>query len=305
MRAFLERLPLPAGCVSLGMIGLGMLLRPYGKAFLCLFGLAALILLLLVWAKLCIPEEREKAFHDLVMLGLVAGSAMSCMMLSAQAKAEFGIGWAVFPWYFGVLLHLFVIGVFSIKLVKEHPAAKTVRGAWLLVYVGIAAAAITAPAFSAELIGRILLVPAAAGAVILLPLVYKAQRLNPEMPEGQQPLFCISAAPVSIWLAGYLRSSISASKTEALILALFALVFYIPALLHCLKYIKGRFYPSFAAFTFPFVINASALKQTSALLEPSGFTAVLFNVLITAETVIAALLCVYVLYRYIKLMCSR
>ena len=45
-----------------------------------------------------------------------------------------------------------------------------------------------------------------------------------------------------------------------------ATVIYVIALVKAIGYLKLKFYPSYAAFTFPFVITAIATKQTMACL---------------------------------------
>ena len=296
LTAFLRRLPIPAGCVALGLIGLGTLLRPYGLSWLLLFGGLAALLLLLVIAKLCLPGEAKKACGDLTGLSLLAGSSMALMLLAAQGKTALALPGAGLLWGLGLLAHLLLLAAFSRAPIKSRPGLHAVRGCWLLVYVGIAAAAISAPAFSMQTLGRILLIPAALGALVLLPLVYAADRNAADMPPAQRPLFCISAAPVSIWLVGWLSVTASPPKALTAVLTILSVLLYVPALLRCGKGLRGPFYPSYAAYTFPFIISATALKRGFAVLGLGG----LWQLLPGLETAVAAALCCWVLLRYAR-----
>ena len=287
MTAFLRRLPVPAGCVALGLIGLGTLLGSISPLFLHVFGILSILLQIAVLLKLFLPGTLKAVCSDTVMFSTLSGTSMALMLTAAQLKKAVSFPGAVWIWYFGLCLHLLILLLFSCRLLQERR---------LLVYVGIAAAAISSPAFGTEKLGLILLLPAAIGAVVLLPLIYRADLQPGNVPPGQKPLFCITAAPVSIWLAGYLSASSSPSRTLASGLLLLAQLLYLPALIRCIRSLRKAFNPAWAAFTFPFVISASSLKQASALLRPP-FAAVL---LLRAECMIALILCIYVLYQYLR-----
>ena len=256
--------------------------------FLHVFGILSILLQIAVLLKLFLPGTLKAICSDTVTFSTLSGTSMALMLTAAQLKKAVSFPGAVWIWYLGLCLHLLILLLFSCRLLQERPGFSGVRGSWLLVYVGIAAAAISAPAFGTEKLGLFLLLPAAIGAVILLPLIYRADLQPGNVPPGQKPLFCITAAPVSIWLAGYLSASSSPSRTLASGLLLLAH--------RCIRSLRRPFSPAWAAFTFPFVISASSLKQASALLSPP-FAAVL---LLRAECMIALILCIYVLYQYLR-----
>ena len=70
---------------------------------------------------------------------------------------------------------------------------------------------------------------------------------------------------------------------------------YIFALYKLISYRNLDFYPSFAAFTFPFVISALATK---GIINTLGLN--YLNPILSIQTVIATVLVVYVLYRYVE-----
>jgi len=66
-------------------------------------------------------------------------------------------------------------------------------------------------------------------------------------------------------------------------------------LVKVVEYRNLEFYPSFSAFTFPFVITAIASKEVSLI-----FNNAIFGVIIPIQTIIASILVIYVLYCYLK-----
>ena len=62
-----------------------------------------------------------------------------------------------------------------------------------------------------------------------------------------------------------------------------------------------KFYPSYAAFTFPFVITAIALRQTVIYLNQINIAVPqILNYLVIIETILATAIVLYVFIRYLK-----
>ena len=296
MKSFLTKLPVSFGCVALGFISLGALSGSTRLFFLVLFGGISVLFQLAVIAKLLLPVERKKIPDDSISFSSLAGTTMAAMLTAAQIKKHTLLPGAEALWIAAVVCHLLIMIFFSRRYLFSRSSLDEVRGSWLLVYVGIAAAAISAPAFSEEKIGTVSLVLAAIGAFYILPLVYRTDLLLEKVPQKQKPLFCISAAPVSIWLSGYLASGAPCLKPLVMFLLLASQLLYIPALIRCVKTIRDPFTPAFAAFTFPFVITASSLKQASAFVGLADE----MSILVGAETAVAVFLCVLTAARFLR-----
>ena len=146
MTAFLRRLPVPAGCVALGLIGLGTLLGSISPLFLHVFGILSILLQIAVLLKLFLPGTLKAICSDTVTFSTLSGTSMALMLTAAQLKKAVSFPGAVWIWYLGLCLHLLILLLFSCRLLQERPGFSGARGSWLLVYVGIAAAAISAPA---------------------------------------------------------------------------------------------------------------------------------------------------------------
>lgn len=106
------------------------------------------------------------------------------------------------------------------------------------------------------------------------------------------------AAVTSLCIAGYVQSVTPRSKTFLLAMLAVATVLYIFALVKAVGYLKLKFYPSYAAFTFPFVISAIATKQTMACLVNMGSPIPVLQYVVLVETIIAVAFVVYTFVRF-------
>ena len=135
---------------------------------------------------------------------------------------------------------------------------------------------------------------------MILLAVVTARYVKLPVADSAKPLFCIYTAPMSLCLAGYLTTAAQPSLAFAAVLAAAAQVLYVIVLTQLPKLLRLPFYPSYAAFTFPFVITAIALQKFLALLSAAGFAApAALSWLLAAETVVACIMVGYALARYL------
>ena len=165
--------------------------------------------------------------------------------------------------------------------------------------MGIAVAAITAPAYEKPAVGSAAFWFGFVTLIILLVLVTYRYLNFKEIPEPARALVCIYAAPTSLCIAGYVQSVTPKSKGFLLGMFVAATLLYLFALVKAVSFLKLPFYPSMAAFTFPFVISAIAAKQTMACLANMGSPVPALRIIVLAETVIAVL---FVVYTYVRFM---
>ena len=114
----------------------------------------------------------------------------------------------------------------------------------------------------------------------------------PVKMDPPKPLFCIFTAPAALCLAGYIQSV--APKSAAMVIGMLVLA----SALYIMVLVKLPGYPSYAAFTFPFVITAIATKQSMACLTKMGMAVAWLSPVVLVETIIAAVLVIYALVRY-------
>lgn len=298
MKEMIKKVPVPLCGVMLGFAALGNLLQSYGEGIRYVCGIFAAFLLVLVLLKLILfPQMIKEDMNNPIMASVSGTFSMALMLLSTYVKPFIG-GAAKYIWYFAILLHIVLIIYFTAKFVLKLQMPK-VFASYYIVYVGIAVAAVTAPAYEQTGIGTIAFWFGFVTLIALLILVTIRYTKFPEVPEPAQPLICIYAAPTSLCIAGYVQSVTPKSKTFLLAMLAVATVLYVFALVKAIGYLKLKFYPSYAAFTFPFVISAIATKQTMACLAKMESPMPVLQYVVLIETIIAV---AFVLYTFIRFM---
>lgn len=299
MKDTIKKVPVPLCGVMLGFAALGNLLQSYGEGIRSVCGIVAAFLLVLILLKLIMfPQMIKEDMNNPIMASVAGTFPMALMLLSTYVKPFIGPG-AMYLWYFAIILHIVLIVYFTIKFILKLQLPK-VFASYYIVYVGIAVAAVTAPAYEETGIGTAAFWFGFVTLVALLVLVTIRYVKCPNVPEPAQPLICIYAAPTSLCIAGYVQSVTPKSKTFLLAMLAVATVIYLFALVKAIGYLKLKFYPSYAAFTFPFVISAIATKQTMACLANMGQPMPVLKTVVLIETIIAAVFMIYTFIRFME-----
>ena len=298
MKDIIKKVPVPLCGVMLGLAALGNLLQSYGEGIRYVCGIVAALLLVLILLKLVMFQQMLKEDMQNPIMASVSGTfPMALMLLSTYVKPLIGPA-AMYIWYFAILLHIVLIVYFTAKFVLKLQLPK-VFASYYIVYVGIVVASVTAPAYEKTGLGTAVFWFGFVTLILLLVLVTVRYVKCPEIPEPARPLICIYAAPTSLCIAGYVQSV--TPKSRGFLLAMFAVatVLYIFSLVKAVGYLKLKFYPSYAAFTFPFVISAIASKQTMACLANMGTPMPVLQYAVLIETIIAVVFVVYTLIRFL------
>ena len=300
----IKKTPVPMAGLMLGLAALGNLLQSYSETVRLLCGAISAILGILILCKCLFHFDMVKEDMKNPAVASVSGTfSMALILLSAYAKPFMGSS-AVYIWYLGIGLHTLLIVYFTVRFLCKLNM-KTVFASYYIVYVGIVAASVTAPAFGQTRLGLGIFWFGLVCCLILLVLVTVRYVKHREIPEPARPLFCIYTAPVSLCLAGYLQSAEVKSPEMVLFLLILASVLYLSVLVQLPKFLALPFYPSYSAFTFPVVISAIALKMSAGFLGKAGYSVSFLPALVTVETVIAVCLVVYVFIRYMKFLFSK
>ena len=161
-------------------------------------------------------------------------------------------------------------------------------------YVGITMGAITAPAHGLQEIGFICMIIGFISMIVTLPLMLYRYVKYPEIPNMNKPTTCIYTALFSILIVGYTTSAPAIFNEFLIALYCLACIFYMFAFYKLVEYRTLEFYPSFTAFTFPFVISALATKSVVKIVGSNT----LLSSIQTIETLIAVIVVFYVLFEY-------
>jgi len=292
MDRILKKLPLPISGLMLSLAALGNLFGGYSPDIRNLFGGISFIIFLMLTAKMIkYPACIKEGLDNPVIGGVMATFPMTVMTLSTYIKpysSQIGLSF----WVIGIILHLSLVVFFTKKYILNFNIKK-VFPTYLTVYAGIAVAGVTAPAHQMQDIGQILFWIGFLQYMPILPFVIYRTFVVKEIPEMTLPSIAIFAAPGSVCLAGYINSFPEKNIFMVYLLLGVAAVNILIALSQMPRLLKLKFYPSFSAFTFPFVISATAFKGTSGFFTNIGNPS---PVLIGAASFLEAFALVMVLY---------
>jgi len=279
----------------LALFSLGNLVQDVHPYLRYLFGSIGGIFLVLILLKLILyPETIRRDLKNPIILSSFGTFPMAVMLLSTYLNT-FMPAFSHGVWIIGIGLHILLMIYFTYRFVIREFDIKTVYPSWWIVYIGITMGAITANVHGLNDIDFIFFMIGFISMLVTTPVVFYRYIRYPNNQDMNKPLICIFTALFSILIVGYLNSAESVSYEFAMGLYLIACIFYIFALYKFIDYRNIDFYPSFAAFTFPFVISALATK---GIVGNVASNMILDNILIM-ETAIALILVMYVLARYL------
>lgn len=299
MKGLLKKLPLPVSGLMLGLAALGNLVLSYGSIYRNIFGVISSVILILLLAKaLTEPKSIKEGLNNPVVCSVMPTSSMGIMILSTYLK-PLSSGLALSLWIIGLLLHCLFIIYFTVKYIIKFDMKK-VFPSYFIVYVGIVAASVTAPAYGLSSLGQYIFWFGFITYIILLPLTLYRVIIVKGIPEPALPTMAIFAAPASLCLAGYMNSFQSKSMGMVIFLTCLAVIMTIFVLIYLPKLLKLKFYPSYSSFTFPFVISGIAIKLTNGFLINNNKTLGFLKYVVKFQELFAIIIVLYVLIKYIN-----
>ena len=294
--SLIKNIPIPVCGLILALLSLGNLSQDIHPYLRYLFGSIGIIFLILMVLKIIFyPNSIKEDFKNPVIVSSSGTFSMSLMILSTYI-IQFSPSIAYAIWIIGIVLHILLMIYFTHHFIIRNFNISNVYPSYWIVFVGITMGAITSNVHGMNEIGFIFFIIGFISMLITLPLVIYRYLKHPNVPDANKPLICIFTAVLSILIVGYINSSQTMINEFLLALYLIACVFYIFALSKFIEYRNLEFYPSFAAFTFPFVISALATKGVMSKL---GFNVIL-DCILKIEIAIATVIVLYILIRYVK-----
>ena len=290
----IKKLPIPISGLILAILSLGNLLQDYNSNFKLICGIVGVIFIIMLVLKLLLYSDDVK--NDLLNPIILSNSgtfSMALMILSTYLNSFHGT-LALCVWILGVALHILLFVYFTYSYIIRDFDIKGVYPSYWIVFIGITMGAITAHVHGLNEIGWLFFVFGFILMIITLPLVIYRYLKYPNQLDQNKPLICIFTALFSILIVGY-TNSLDIWPEFLMVLYTLAFIFFIFSLIKAVEYRNLEFFPSFSAFTFPFVITAIASKEVSLI-----FNNVIFSVIFSIQTIIACILVIYVLYCYLK-----
>lgn len=304
MREIIKKVPIPTAGVALGLAALGNLLQPYTEIAHVICGVLALLLIVMLGAKIVLfPGMIRDDLHNSIMASVSATVFMTIMQLAAYlAPAAYELAEAL--WAAAIVAHLALMVWFTARFIarfKLHEVFPT----YFICYVGIVVASATSPTFGMQTVGHALFWFGFACYLVLLGLVTYRYAKH-EAPESARPLFCIYTAPMSLSIVGYLATAADPNALFVGVMLVLAQLLFAVVLWRLPVLLRLRFYPSYAAMTFPFVITATALGKALAFFQANGFAVPeVLNVLFAAEAAVSVVMVGYVFIHYLHFFFMR
>lgn len=296
-----KKLPYPIVGLALGSAVLGNLVKQDFPMLRTILGVISLVIIAMIIIKLALFSSKlNEQMDNPVVFGSFAAFPMAITVLSTYTSGTL----ARIVFFLGIILHVLLIIKFTLKYVVNFDIKK-VFPAWFVMYVGIVAGSVAAPSIAANSLGRIFFwFGLISYVVLLIPAIYRVFVIK-NVPDMAKPALAIFAAPASLLLAGYLAVFEKKSPTFVLVLLIFSIVFYIVGLYFFAVQVSLPFYPSYAAYTFPYVISAVATKGANAFLTKIGQSIAYLSILASIQLYVALFMVTYVLIRYIIFMTQK
>lgn len=298
MNEFLKKYPVPVSGLILGLAASGNLIQNYGALYRNIFGMLSFILFIFIIAKIIrYSNGVAESLKNPIIGSVFPTLSMSIMILSTYLK-PYASAASFIIWTIGFVMHIILIIWFTKKFVINF-SIKQVFPSWFIVYVGIAVASVTGPAYNMIIAGKSAFWFGFTAYLILLPIIiYRVVKIK-EMPQPALPTLVIFSAPASLLLAGYMNSFKEKNMIIVWFLMAVSIIMYIIAIIMLPKLLTLKFYPSYSSFTFPLIISGIAVKLADGFLIKSGQSILLLRYLIRFQEVTGVGITIYVLIRYI------
>ena len=292
---FIRRVPLAISGIALSLAALGNLLQPRGEAIRAVCGVLAAVLLALFLARFIFDLKRAREeLNNPVAFSVLPTSTMAAMLLCVYAKPYIGFA-AVVLWYASLAAHILMMLLFAARYLIGFKL-QTVFPSWFVAGVGLVVASVTSPAVGAAHIGRMIFYIGFAVYFILLPTVILRMTTAGPFPEPARPTIAILTAPMSLCIVGYFNAFARPDIRLVALMLIIAVVSYLYVTVSMVSLLRLKFYPTYAAFTFPYVISAIAFKTANAALVDHGVHVFSFVPIVSEWAAIAVV--AFVLVRY-------
>ena len=288
-----KRPPILLSGLILGLFGLANLLLNYHSIFFHLLnGLALILWIYLTLALVLSFADYRQDLQKPPFLSSFATYPMASMLLAAYLSKLGLFLVSQFLWYIALLLHIFLIAIFTWKYVLKAEGL-SLTPSWTVLYVGLAMASLTQGVVHQPFLGYVAWFFALLLSLILYPLFYRA-RWSQRLPDALKPQRAIYCAPFSLLLGSYIRLASSAAEGWFVaLLLLLSQAFYLLVLCLLPRIFRQGPQLSWSALTFPLVNTAFALKLG---LDYLGWAWLVW--LSHAEALLAFVIVLYVCFYY-------
>ena len=259
----IKKIPIPIFAVALAQCALGNLIVLHGgpKILYWLCGVMGLVSMFLFVIKfMSYPKLIKDDITSSPVLAGVSGSTFMAFMQLATYLRNFNYDAALVLWFAAIVGHVALIIWFTWRFVFLQHAAEQFYPTYFLVYAGIAVASLTSPQFHMETLGWVIFWGSFIFFVLSFLVVVWRYLTRGAIPLGFKPFFCLFTAPPSLFLASWAALYPDKIGGMTFLLLGIAQMFFLMVLIYLPKLFQIKFFPSYAALGFPFVITAFAIQ---------------------------------------------
>lgn len=260
MQSLIKKTPIPIAGLMLGLAGLGNLVAGYNIYYRYLAGILSVLTALFLIGRFLIARDSFGSDLRNPVIASVTPTFFMALMILATYLLSITPNLASYLWYFAIILHIVWVIWFTIRFIFNFKIQQ-VFASYFIVYVGLVVASVTAPAFNNLRLGQGIFYFGFAAYLVLLPVVIYRVFWVKGIKDPALPTIAIFTAPAGLCLAGYLSSFPEKNILMPGLLTILTLIMLIGVTIYLPKMLKVGFYPSFSAFTFPYVISAIGLKM--------------------------------------------
>jgi exfoliative toxin A/B len=188
--------------------------------------------------------------------GSVSGTFSMALMSFSLFFLNISYEISFFIWSTGIIIHIILISIFTNNFFFKNFKVENIYASIFVIYVGINNGALTSDDLGRTDIGYIIFLYGFINLIFLFPLIL-FRYIFYKIPEENKPLILVFNAAVHITIKGYLNTAKIYNK-HILVFYSFCFLLYLFSLYKVYEYRNIKFYPSFSAFTFPFVISTKA-----------------------------------------------
>ncbi len=302
MNNLFKVIPIPMSGLMLAFISLGNLLHLIDFSLLgnIAFFIGVVLFILLIGKLVFAFTSFKQEMQNPIIASVSPTFTMGTMSLSSGLHAYNVASWFIHSLWIVAAIGQVAIIIYFIKtfIWKKHITIASIFPSWLILFVGTAVMPLTAGDLS-SMLTQFIVIFAIVAFLILVPIVITRGFIRKDLPEPTIPMLTILTAPASLSLAAYLKQ-FDGNVAIAITLFIIAQCLFLLVLTKLPSALKLPFYPSYAAFTFPLVITATATRAFVLFLEGHQISYSWLSTLATIELVFSALIVCYVLIRYMN-----
>ena len=292
---FIKKVPMAISGLALAIAALGNLLLPYGEGIRYFCGILSSIVLCFFILKLIFDTKgvwedlKNPAIHC-----VTPTFTMVLMILCSYVQPYLG-NMVVYLWLGALFLQVLIILLFIKRHIFDFKLQNVFPG-WFVSGVGIVVASVTGPVMGMRALGQVIFWIGFSIYFALLPVfIYRMIKIRP-LPEPVRPQLAILIAPMSLCTVGYFSAFEQNNALLVFFMQGLLIITYLYVLANMTSLLRLPFSPAYVAYTFPFVIGATAFSVFNRFLVNEGYY--FFSIVPGITLFLAIIFISYVFVRY-------